>query len=41
MKSKNIPYHRQGRFDGIVQVYFPDLDGYLFELNQDKKQVAN
>ena len=38
LKNKNIPYHRQVRFDGIVQVYFSDLDGYLFELNEDKNK---
>lgn len=36
LKAKSIPYHRQVRFDGIVQLYFSDPDGYLFELNQDK-----
>ncbi|GAB3779415.1 hypothetical protein GCM10028818_29910 [Spirosoma horti] len=40
LKSKNVPYHRQVRFDGIVQVYFSDLDGYLFELNEDKKPIT-
>ncbi|AKD54319.1 VOC family protein [Spirosoma radiotolerans] len=40
LKTKNIPYHRQVRFDGIVQVYFSDLDGYLFELNEDKKSTT-
>lgn len=34
LKAKQIPYHRQVRFDGIVQLYFSDPDGYLFELNQ-------
>ncbi len=38
LRLKNITYHRQVRFDGVVQVYFSDLDGYLFELNEDKKQ---
>ncbi|MCX6218180.1 VOC family protein [Spirosoma sp.] len=40
LKAKNIPYHRQVRFDGIVQVYFSDLDGYLFELNEDKNKKS-
>lgn len=40
LKAKNIPYHRQVRFDGIVQVYFSDLDGYLFELNEDKDKKS-
>ncbi len=37
LKEQNIPYHRQVRFDGIVQVYFSDPDGYLFELNEGAK----
>lgn len=37
LKAKNIPYHRQVRFDGIVQLYFSDPDSYLFELNEEKK----
>ena len=40
LKSKNVPYHRQVRFDGVVQIYFSDPDGYLFELNQGKKLTA-
>lgn len=40
LKSKNIAYHRQVRFDGVVQIYFPDPDGYLFELNQGRKSTA-
>ncbi|WP_461130853.1 hypothetical protein [Spirosoma aerophilum] len=40
MKTKNLPYHRQVRFDGIVQIYFSDMDGYLFELDEDKKQLT-
>lgn len=40
LKSKNIPYHRQVRFDGVVQIYFSDPDGYLFELNPGKKSTA-
>jgi|GEM_PF-262560 lactoylglutathione lyase len=39
LKAKNIPYHRQVRFDGIVQLYFSDPDGYLFELNEGKKST--
>ena len=37
LKEKNINYHKQVRFDGVVQLYFPDPDGYLFELNEAKK----
>ncbi len=40
LKAKNIPYHRQVRFDGVVQLYFSDPDGYLFELNEGKKSTA-
>lgn len=36
LKAKNLPYHRQVRFDGVVQIYFADPDGYLFELNEVK-----
>ena len=41
LKAKNIPYHRQVRFDGVVQLYFPDPDGYLFELNEGKKSTKS
>jgi catechol 2,3-dioxygenase-like lactoylglutathione lyase family enzyme len=34
LKNLNLPYHRQVRFDGVVQIYFSDPDGYLLELNQ-------
>lgn len=37
LKARAIPYHKQVRFDGIVQLYFSDPDGYMFELNQEKK----
>ena len=36
LKAKNIPFHKQTRFDGAVQIYFADPDGYLWELNQGK-----
>lgn len=36
LKSKNITFHKQTRFDGVVQLYFADPDGYLWELNQGK-----
>jgi catechol 2,3-dioxygenase-like lactoylglutathione lyase family enzyme len=41
LKSKNIPFHRQVRFDGVVQLYFSDPDGYLFELNPGKKSTTS
>ncbi|KAB7729153.1 glyoxalase [Rudanella paleaurantiibacter] len=37
LKQRAITYHKQVRFDGVVQIYFPDPDGYLFELNELKK----
>ncbi|WP_229310996.1 VOC family protein [Larkinella soli] len=37
LKAHNIQFHKQVRFDGITQIYFPDPDGYLFELNEKKK----
>ncbi|WP_077921265.1 VOC family protein [Spirosoma sp. 209] len=40
LKAKNITYHRQVRFDGVVQLYFADPDGYLFELNEGKKPAT-
>ena len=40
LKTKQIPYHRQVRFDGVVQLYFSDPDGYLFELNEGKKSTV-
>lgn len=40
LKARNLPYHRQVRFDGVVQLYFSDPDGYLFELNEGRKLTA-
>ncbi|MFC5411211.1 VOC family protein [Larkinella bovis] len=37
LTQKGIKFHKQVRFDGVVQIYFPDPDGYLFELNEKKK----
>lgn len=37
LKKRNITFHKQTRFDGVVQIYFPDPDGYLLELNEAKK----
>lgn len=36
LKAKNIPFHKQIRFDGVAQIYFADPDGYLLELNEGK-----
>ena len=37
LASKKIPFHKQVRFDKAVQIYFADPDGYLIEMNQQKK----
>ena len=37
LKEKNVPYHRQKRFDGAYQIYVTDPDGYVIELNEPKK----
>jgi catechol 2,3-dioxygenase-like lactoylglutathione lyase family enzyme len=37
LKQHNLTFHKQVRFDGVTQIYFPDPDGYLFELNEKKK----
>lgn len=36
LKAHNLTFHKQTRFDGVVQIYFSDPDGYLWELNQGK-----
>lgn len=36
LKARNVTFHKQTRFDGVVQLYFADPDGYLWELNQGK-----
>jgi len=36
LSERKIAYHRQVRFDGVVQIYFADPDGYLIEVNQKK-----
>jgi catechol 2,3-dioxygenase-like lactoylglutathione lyase family enzyme len=36
LTARKIPFHRQVRFDGAVQIYFADPDGYLIEMNQKK-----
>ncbi len=37
LKAQSIPYHRQVRFDGVVQIFFQDPDGYVLELNEQAK----
>ena len=36
LTTKKISFHKQVRFDGAVQIYFEDPDGYLIEMNQKK-----
>ncbi|HZV70630.1 MAG TPA: VOC family protein [Saprospiraceae bacterium] len=37
LKSKEVSYYRQQRFDGAWQIYITDPDGYVIELNEPKK----
>jgi catechol 2,3-dioxygenase-like lactoylglutathione lyase family enzyme len=37
LTSNKIKFHKQVRFDGAVQIYIADPDGYLIELNEIKK----
>jgi len=34
LKKQNIQFHKQTRFDKVVQIYFSDPDGYLIEINE-------
>ena len=36
LNQLKYPFHRQVRFDGVVQIYLADPDGYLVELNEWK-----
>lgn len=36
LASRKVPFHKQVRFGGIVQIYFADPDGYLIEMNEKK-----
>ncbi|QRR01634.1 VOC family protein [Dyadobacter sandarakinus] len=36
LTAKKIPFHKQVRFGGVVQIYFADPDGYLIEMNEKK-----
>ncbi|MDH6057193.1 VOC family protein [Umezakia ovalisporum] len=40
LKARNLPYHAQTRFDGVRQIYVPDPDGYLVELNEWKDEKS-
>lgn len=37
LTARKISFHKQVRFDGAVQIYFADPDGYLIEMNEKKK----
>ena len=37
LTARKIVFHKQVRFDGAVQIYFADPDGYLIEMNEKKK----
>lgn len=34
LKTQNYPFHRQVRFDGVVQLFISDPDGYVLEFNE-------
>lgn len=36
LSRHNIAFHKQTRFDNVVQLYFSDPDGYLIEINERK-----
>lgn len=36
LSARKASFHKQVRFDGVVQIYFADPDGYLIEVNQKK-----
>lgn len=36
LTARKIQFHKQVRFDGAVQIYFADPDGYLIEMNEKK-----
>ena len=37
LQSHPMSFHKQVRFDGAVQIYLADPDGYLIELNEIKR----
>lgn len=37
LKQHNMSFHKQVRFDGAVQIYLADPDGFLIELNEVKR----
>jgi lactoylglutathione lyase len=36
--ANKVPYHKQVRFDKVIQIYFEDPDKYLIELNEEPKK---
>jgi catechol 2,3-dioxygenase-like lactoylglutathione lyase family enzyme len=36
LNKHKISFHKQTRFDNVVQIYFSDPDGYLIEINERK-----
>jgi catechol 2,3-dioxygenase-like lactoylglutathione lyase family enzyme len=37
LTQRKLRFHKQVRFDGAVQIYLADPDGYLIELNEVKR----
>jgi catechol 2,3-dioxygenase-like lactoylglutathione lyase family enzyme len=37
LTQHKMSFHKQVRFDGAVQIYVSDPDGYLIELNEVKR----
>lgn len=37
LQNHQMSFHKQVRFDGAVQIYIADPDGYLIELNEIKR----
>lgn len=37
LQQHQMSFHKQVRFDGAVQIYIADPDGYLIELNEIKR----
>jgi catechol 2,3-dioxygenase-like lactoylglutathione lyase family enzyme len=37
LQTHKMSFHKQVRFDGAIQIYIADPDGYLIELNEIKR----
>ncbi len=37
LQNHQMSFHKQVRFDGAIQIYLADPDGYLIELNEIKR----